>query len=106
MRKQRRTQEQMDTLRGAISLRFPRACGDRPIDPYRPIPQRIKGFLRAATAWWRSLPRESSSPTPRTAARRRPSPASCCGTEKAFDYARQPGEWEPSGIGLSGSQGR
>ena len=56
--------------------------------PFAGLSSVIRGFLRAATAWWRSLPRESSSPTPRTAARRRPSPASCCGTEKAFDALR------------------
>ena len=56
--------------------------------PFAGLSSVIKGFLRAATAWWRSLPRESSSPTPRTATRRRPSPASCCGMEKAFDALR------------------
>ena len=30
--------------------------------PFAGLSSVIKGFLRAATAWWRSLPRESSSP--------------------------------------------
>ena len=34
--------------------------------PFAGLSSVIKGFLRAATACWRSVPRESSSPTPRT----------------------------------------